>query len=322
MMQRKCEDKSLPFRAIDISSIPNPFSIFRIILLLRSRKYDILHLHTSRGHTLAVIARWLGLRIEMVLSRRVDFPIRDRWFSRYKYNHPGIAKIICVSEFIKKIMEATLGADPRLEVVYSGVDLEDTLSNYTGIREQLGVSSEAIVIGNISALADHKDLFTFIDTAEKVVQKLPRSVFLIVGTGPLKDKLIEYIEKKKLKSHVILTGFIEDVASIYQILDIFLFTSKTEGLGTTVLDAMKNGLPIVATKAGGIPEMITHRETGLLANVGDFHNLAECILNLEKDPEMRRNLGRNAQIRVKDFSIQNTYHKTIRIYEEVLRPAR
>ena len=121
-----------------------------------------------------------------------------------------------------------------------------------------------------------------------------------------------------LEDHIIFTGFRTDVPDILPELDLFLITSRTEGLGTTILDAFAAGVPVAATAGGGIPELVEHEVTGLLADPGDDRVLAGYLERLLRDDELRGRLIRNGRARVREFSKERTAERTVEIYGKVV----
>lgn len=280
---------------------------------------SLCHLHDSHAHTFAILAAVVfGNKTPLVLSRRVDFPIGKSWFSKYKYNHPAVKKIICVSQKICEITAPDIRNKAVLHTIHSGIDLSKF--RHSGkLQEELNTAKK--LIGNTSALADHKDYFTFIDTAEKVLKNRSDVLFLIFGTGPLQAEIKKYITEKGLNSEILLLGFRKDIPTLLGDLDVFLMTSKTEGLGTSILDAFAAEVPVVATRAGGIPELIEPGKTGLLCDIKDATCLAEAVHELLDSAELRKKLTTAARDKVKAFSKEATAAKTLAIYQEITQSA-
>ena len=294
---------------------------FRLKQLCQEHAIHLIHLHDAHAHSLAIYSVvFAGLSIPLILSRRVDFPIKTNWFSRFKYNHQQIQAIICVSKAIQNILKAQLHNPRKLEVVHSGIDL----NRFRGVqpqgklREVWQVPDDNWLIGNTSALADHKDYFTFVDTAEYLLNQRLKAHFFVIGDGPEKAQIQQYILEKGLQDHIHLTGFREDLASLLPELDCYLMTSKTEGLGTSILDAFAARVPVIATQAGGIPEMIVHEETGLLAPIGDAQALGKAVYRLVENSELRNQIIQGAARKVKDFSQEKMAEQTLKVYQSVL----
>lgn len=287
----------------------------------RRNKVDLLHAHDAHSHTTAVLAATLFRNATpIVLSRRVDFPIGSSWFSRYKYNHKNIKLIACVSEVIRQMVVPKIKSS-SIEVVtiHSGVDLSrfEAVEDID-LRGEIGVGNDVKLIANFSALADHKDYFTFIDTAELLHKSRQDLRFLIFGKGELERELKDYTKAKKLSDVVLFKGFRTDLPAIYKQIDLLLFTSKTEGLGTTILDAFASKVPVVATKAGGIPEMVIHENTGLLSDIGDANSLANNVERVLNDDDLTNKLIKNASEKCASFSTDQLVSKTENWYKKVL----
>lgn len=282
-------------------------------------KIDACHLHDAHAHTHAIIAASvLKNKLPLVLSRRVDFPIKKSWFSSFKYNHKSIAKILCVSKTIQKITAQGIKDQSKLTTVYSGIDLTKFKTRTNKLRNELKISQDSFLIGNTSALADHKDYFTFLDTAEKVLQEAAEVHFVIMGDGPMREEIKAYAATKRLDNRLYFTGFRTDIPEVLADLDLFLITSKTEGLGTSILDAFACKVPVLATKAGGIPELVIDQKTGLLREVKDVESLSKAALLLQKDKELSTRLITNASEKLIEFSKQNTAQQTLKVYQSLL----
>ena len=182
------------------------------------------------------------------------------------------------------------------------------------MHKEFKLSPDTKIIANVAALAPHKDYTTFINTVEVLKGKLLNVVYFIIGEGSEKENIEKLIEEKSLQNDIILTGFRDDVPELLPEIDILLITSETEGLGTAILDAFACNVPVVATAAGGIPEIVIHNQTGLLAEVRDVAGLAENVLKMMNDQELRNRLVAGAQLHLKEFTKETTAMKTLTEY--------
>jgi L-malate glycosyltransferase len=316
-----CREKSWNHYALNFTP---PFDIrtaWQIGRICRRNRIHILHMHTSYGHTMGTLSTIFGNEIKMVLSRRVDNPIRNNWFTMWKYNHPSIRKIITVSDAIREIMERKISDRSRLLTIHSGIDTSRfrNIVDKNYFREKYHIDEKTLIIGNTSALSDHKDYPTFLKVAGYLRDKGIMAVFFIIGTGELEENIKSMIDQAHLGDHVIMTGFLRNLGEILPGLDIFLMTSKTEGLGTSILDAFASGVPVVATRAGGIPEMVINEKTGMLSPIGDFQDLGENIIRLARDVELRNELVINAgKMVMENFSRERTAAMTLEVYRKIL----
>ncbi len=278
-------------------------------------------MHSAKSHSLAVLSHVIGNRSPMILSRRVDFPIRNSWFTRWKYNHPAICNILCVSNAIEKIVKSSIKEPAKCTTVYSGIDLSKFKQTHRiSAKEPIDLSGNTLLIGNTSALAAHKDYVTFVDTAAIFLQYQMAAHFFIIGDGPEKESIQQYVKEKGLTDHVTLTGFLNNIEEILPELDIFLMTSITEGLGTSVLDAFACKIPVVATEAGGIPEMVIHQQTGLLAKVKNSPALAAHIKALVDNSLYNTTLTEQAyQHLTNHFTKEKMTETTLKVYLDSIK---
>lgn len=317
--EKFCRDQTIRHVSVPLSGI-------RLLTAARTlkklgEKVDLIHAHTGRAHSLAYIALLSGLKTPVVVSRRVDFKPGDSGFTRNKYRNPGIKKYVCVSNAIKRIMAEYLGDPSRCVTVYSGIDTNRFSSSIqVNLQERFDLPRRKRIIGNTSALAEHKDYFTFLRTAKLLLSQRSGLHFLIMGDGPMREELRNYAVELAIEKHVTFTGFLDDIPAILPQIDLFLMTSKTEGLGTSVLDAFAAGIPVVATRAGGIPEMVIDEKTGLLADVGDYKMLTDQVLTVLEDHELRKLLVANARKKLSGFTKEAMVSQTLRVYRDVLDP--
>ncbi len=285
--------------------------------LCKGKHFDIIHCHDSHAHSAAVLsAAWYKNNTPIIVSRRVDFPVSSNPLSKWKYNHHAVKKIICVSDTIRTITAPAIKDVSKLAVVHSGIDLlkYSNASKERLLISELGLDLNTKIVGNLSALADHKDYPTYLRTAAEVIKADSTIHFIIAGQGPEEKRIRKMISALRLESNVHMLGFRNDIVEVMKSLDLFLITSKTEGLGSIVLEAFAAGVPVVATRAGGIPEMVEDTVTGLLAAPGDIESLKNATLRILRDPILKNTFVQNALTRVQDFSYQATAEKTLEIY--------
>ena len=315
-----CQTEDIPYYSLPFSNSLDIKTAAGLKKICRSESPSLMHLHSSKSHGVAVLSGWMGNPAPLVLSRRVDFPLKNNWLSRKKYNSLKIRKILCVSDAIKEIVQKSIAEPQKAVTVYSGIDLNKFSSlagNY--LRSHYKIPENHYLVGNTSAIAPHKDYYTFVNTIEELEKNNLPAVYFIIGTGPLEQEIKAYAAAKGLEKKIIFTGFLNNLPEILPELDLFLMTSVTEGLGTSILDAFACKVPVVATAAGGIPEIVKHEETGLLAPVGNSHQLADEVLRLLQNPELRGKFTANAFERVKQFDKKITAAQTLEVYQQVIK---
>ena len=316
-MEKFCQEKGYRCYAQKKTSGLDLGFALTIKKLCRTLEIDLCHMHDAHAHTFAILAAYLGNKTPLILSRRVDFPIKQKWTSKKKYNHPAIKKILCVSDTIKKITAPDIEDKNKLVTVHSGIDLKKFSAPKGILRKDLKINGDPFLVGNTSALADHKDYFTFLDVAAAVIKVDPTIRFVIMGDGPLAKEIKAYHQKLELSKSVVFTGYRTDIPEILAELDAFLITSKTEGLGTSIIDAFAAKVPVVATAAGGIPELVENEKTGLLCAVKDVECLTKAILRIQNEKGLKEKLTEAASEKVQYFSKEATAANTLKYYREV-----
>ncbi len=319
-MEQYCINNGIPFFSAKKRSSFDVSFASRLAGICRSNKISIVHVHDSHAHTFAIMAAALFRnKSKIIVSRRVDFEVSKGLLSKIKYNHEKVVRILCVSDKIREITSKAVEDKTKLVTVHSGVDLSRFRGKMNSgiLHREYYLPAHIRIIGNVSALAPHKDFGTFLETAAALRDVMPDTVYFIIGEGGERSMIEQRIEKLGLQKTVYLTGFRNDIADILPELDLMLMTSETEGLGTTILDAFACGVPVVATAAGGIPEIVIHEKTGLLAAVGDVQGLASQVNRMMKDRELREGLISGATEHLENFSREATAVKTMREYVAV-----
>jgi L-malate glycosyltransferase len=293
---------------------------WRLARLIKQLRPDVVHAHDPHGVAMAGLALSMSTQPSqppLVASRRVDFHLKGSSLSRWKYRQ--VDCFICASEAIRQILVADGVPAERTVTVHEGIDLERVESAPPArLHEELWLPHQAPIVGNVAALVPHKGQRHLIEAAALVVRQVPDARFVIAGEGELRPALERQIREHRLEKHVLLAGFRPDVLSVHKAFDIFVMSSVTEGLGTSLLDAMACAKPVVATTAGGIPEVVADGETGLLVPPRDHHALADAIVRLLNDAGLRTRLGEAGRARVRErFSADRMVRDTLRVYERV-----
>ena len=317
-MAADCERQAVPYTTLRKRSGLDLFLAKGVKQLVRSHRIQLIHTHDAHGHTAAVVAnRLLRMNTPIVVSRRVDFPIHSAFSKRFKYQGPHIAQIICVSRAIEDIMAENLGSRKKLCTIHSGIDTDRFASGVTGrLRQELKLPQDKLIIGNVAAHAPHKDLFTFIRTAKRLLNERTDLHFVSIGDGPLSEEIRNFAKAEGMTNELHFLGYRQDVEALLPDFDLFLMTSETEGLGTSILDAFAAKVFVVSTAAGGIPEMVVEGETGLLAPIADDAQLAVQVnkaLNMDRSAIVTA-----ASEKLKNFTKEATATKTLAVYQNLL----
>lgn len=280
---------------------------------------DFVHVHDSQAHTFALLAHLLfGLKAPLIVHRRVDFWVGQSVLSRWKYNHKSVAGIICVSRLVRDMMAQVLQRPEILQVIYDGIDTQRFQNPAPGnLRQEFRIPADCLLVGNIAALTQQKDYFTFLNTVSILKHKGLKAKYFVIGDGHQKAALEQFCQSLGLMDDVVFTGFRTDIAQVLPELDVLLFSSETEGLGTTILDAFAAGVPVVTTDAGGITEVAHHMENAYVARVKDANNLAKGVLELTTNAERRLTFVSRAKTAVQAFSIEKMAEETVGYYRKL-----
>ena len=316
------KEKALGFRTFDISMSGGVDirGALQLRSLLKRRPFDIVHAHASHAHSAAFLAtRGLHSRPRIVVSRRVDFAVGRNRFSSLKYKH-GADVYLAISNGVKKVLIDSGISEERIRLVPSGIDLGkfDHMKNTGYLRSEFSLDRSRWIVGNVAALAPHKAQQDFIKAAAIVERELGEVKFFIVGEGQLLSRLQQQAADNNLTGKIIFTGFRKDPLEILSTFDCFVMSSRLEGLCTSIMDAQALGVPVAATDTGGIPDLIDHEQTGLLAPPGQPERLAKNIVRLLTDPTLSERCRTLAKKKAIEYDYGNTVLKTLAAYEQIL----
>jgi glycosyltransferase involved in cell wall biosynthesis len=326
-------DREAQGRGIETIHLPflfegDPVSVGRLarevknaVARLGLESLPILHAHT--GHAAAAVQaagrKAPSLRI---VHRRVDFRLPKKASSTRKY--AGADIVIALSKAIETILVGAGIDGSKIRVIPSAVDLAAFGgSPNPDFKERLfrdfGIPSASLLIGSLMAMVPHKDPLNLVAAAEMAVRADKRCHFLIAGEGPLLQEARTMVKKLGVEGHVHLPGQREDNADLLRVFDLFVLSSREEGLGSALLEAMACGLPLVGTDAGGIPELIEDGRNGFVVPKENPAALAGAILRLAGDAELRARTGKASLEMSRRYSTERMAQATIAVYEEALR---
>jgi glycosyltransferase involved in cell wall biosynthesis len=315
--ERRLAATGMPIIPVPMRGEWDILSAERLRRIARDTGAALLHAHTGHAHALTLSAA-RALRLPLVVSRRVEH--RPWWspFERRKYLMPGIWYVTVSQAVATGLLAAGIPPD-RVSVISDGVDLTRFgVSDRAAIRRQLGCEDGEVLFGNVAAMSPEKDQATLLEAFARVEREAPSVRLVVVGSGPLERKLRDLAASLGLK-RVLFTGWRDDVPEILGGLDVFVLTSRREGLGSSIAEAFASGLPAIATRAGGIPEMIRHDEDGLLVDPGDVAALAKAMLEMARDPARRCRLGSGARERAKVwFGARRMVERHAELYRRLL----
>ena len=289
---------------LEIIRISKPY----FLNLLKVKDVEILHAHETKAAQFAYFAHLL-FKIPYIVTRRVDNPIKNNFFNRKVYQKAKCC--VSLSHAIKnEIEKITLKA--KIQIIpsaYSKLKIDDIKS--LEIKKRF---SKFFLIGNIGELDNtHKGQYYLLEAMKKVETTFPEIHLILLGKGKDEQK---YKEQVKGLSNVTFEGFVDNVGDYINALDLFVFPSLNEGLGSILFDIMQARIPIAASNIGGIPDIITDEKTGLLFETKNVEVIYDAIVALYKDENLRNKLATNALKNIGDFSFEKMTDKYEKIYKE------
>lgn len=293
-------------------------AVFRIAEIIDREGIKIVHAHTR----VSQVAGWFASRIAKVPYVTTCHGFFKRRIGRRLFDFWG-EKVVAISGPVRMSLVKDFGVKPeRVELIHSGVDIDKFSKEYSAqevsdIRKKLGLDA-AHIIGTMGRLSPVKGHMFFIDALKRVLAKGYNVKGVIIGSGPEEDRLKELARKYGIEDSVCFIESVTDTRIYLAAMDIFVFPSIKEGLGLSLLEAMASGKPCLASDIGGISDIITNGENGLLFKVGDVKALGDSLTRLLDDEGLRRRLGYSAKALVgKRFSLDMMADKMVELYNAV-----
>jgi glycosyltransferase involved in cell wall biosynthesis len=293
----------------------------RIRAVARRFGAGLLVAHAAHAASLAAFAV-VGTELRLVVTRRVAHPLRRSVLSRWKHRRADL--IVAVSARVREALLADGVDGERVRVVHSGVDLgRPALPAAPATLRAVGLDPGLPIAVMVSSLIPpHKDPETFLRAIAAARRVRPDLQGLLVGGGPLLGAAVRTRAALGLEAAVALAGHREDAERLLAAASVAVLSSREEGLGTTLLDAMLWGVPVAATAAGGVREVVRDGMDGLLSPPGDGEALGANIAAILADGALRERLVASGRERVCDFSVERMVDGTIDAYRRALYSAR
>jgi glycosyltransferase involved in cell wall biosynthesis len=304
---RRAERAGLPTYRLTLRSEWDIRSARELRAVAGEWRADIVHAHDARAHSIARLALLGKRKTRLIVTRRVAFTPKQ---VRLKYKH-GIDAFIAISNAVKAVMvKAGVPAD-RIDVVYSGLPAP-VVKRPRNWRRERGWPATTIVCGIVGAMTQEKGL----DLVGGIARRLPGEVFrrtrLVLlggkGKGGTSVSGVEGFD----------AGFVEEIHDAMAGLDVLWHPAKSEGLGTSVIDAMALGVPPIAFSVGGLPEVIEDGKSGLLIPAGDVQAFMRGAAELITNDALRARLGEGAKVRAREFGVKRMIERTAEVYHRVI----
>ena len=285
----------------------SPYRDFRAVmdlfLFLRKNPYHVVHTHNSKAGFVGRLAAAMA-RVPVIVHTVHGFAFHDqepRWRQVLFLNLERLAshwcqKMIFISQpLLDWGLKERIVPREKTVKIYSGIQLEHfhpvDREEMNRIREKWKLCPEEAVIGIVSKLWEGKGHATLIDAVKELTKELKNVRLVIVGEGYLQDELVKQVDRLGLGDRVLFTGFQMDVSEIIATFDVAVLPSFFEGMGRVILEAMAMAKPVVASRVGGIPDLVEDGRNGFLVQPGDVKALAATIKRLLIDKELAGEMG-------------------------------
>jgi glycosyltransferase involved in cell wall biosynthesis len=314
-----------PVLSVKMSGSLDIPAALKISRYCREKNIRLIDAQTSNAHSLSLLVKLMMPQLKLVVHRRVDYVPSHNWLTRKKYLAESVDYFVAISKMIGHILHTYGVTREKLTVVPSAVDplpyLQiDRKNERLALCGMLGIDPGLALIGNASALTSQKGYEVFFRAMQLLILTEKRFHCVIAGDGHLRGALEAMRVDLGLEKHVSFLGWIKQVPEFLSALDILVMPSNFEGLGTLILDATYAGCAVVASDAGGIPEMIEHRKGGLISPVGDHVLLAKHIQEAIRDPEQCQRFNEFARRHIDEhFSLQAMVRGNRQVYDLVLK---
>ncbi len=335
--EAKREAEKIGIRVIELKSncLLNIFTVFKLRKILKDYEIDIIHTFGARAEILGAIVVRMTKNVKMI-STILHNPLEDIIldyglvkgklinFLRKIFLKFGRSTIVAISNNAKKGLIGLGINEDGIRVIYSGIDeglLKKEHEKFQINKSNLSnkFKNNDFIVATVAVLNARKGIYYLIEAAKKLVENHPDIKFLIIGSGPLEKKLKENVNTLGLYNHVIFEKYYENIAEIYQNINLFVLPSLTEGIPAVLLEAMAFGVPIVATSVGGVPEMIEDGISGVLVPPKDSEALAEGVIKVYKNSVFASEISKNARSRFeKYFTADVMACQYEKVYEELL----
>jgi glycosyltransferase involved in cell wall biosynthesis len=311
------QERGIPTTWMKMRSPYDPVAFFRILRLLKRERVDVVHAHSSRDAWLAGAAgKMLGIPVFRTrhLLTRIGGPfVYARLTDR----------VLTVSEGVRQYLISAGVPARQIIAVPTGIDLErfdPARADLVDMRERFQLPREAFVVGIIAVLRKAKGHRFLLQALKILAPEFPRIQLLIAGTGPQERNIRTLIKELGLEQRARMLGHVDDVPSLLKALDVFVLPAQEEALGTALVEATAMGVPVIATKIGGIPEVLG--DAGLLFASEDVEALAAHLRALMASPELAARMRARGMARARELYDENLMvRRTEALYLEAAEAA-
>ena len=290
VLAKRGAEAGIEVKKIEMKSSISISAIAALLKIIRNESVNIVCTHSGKDSMLGAIAgRLSNMKPVIVRTRHLALPITSR-FTYALLPH----KVVTVSEYVRRYLVEEKGIPAHKVVsIPTGIDIDRFNPDVVKAvpREELGIAADAQIVGTVAILRRKKGHHILLDAIPMVLREFPKTIFLFAGDGPQRKNIEDKILELGIGNNVKLLGLRNDIPEILKTIDLFVLPTLQEALGTSFLEAMAMGKPVVGTKVGGVGEVLKGGINGYLIEPGNPSVLAEAITNLLKYKEKARMMG-------------------------------
>jgi glycosyltransferase involved in cell wall biosynthesis len=306
-------------------------AVWTLVGILRAKRPAIVHTHTSKAGVIGRVAAWFA-RVPVIVHTPHGHVFYGHFGRMKSWLFLQIERALCrVTSMLVALtsaerddhLERAVGCADRFAVIPSGIDVERfRRARVAGrqVPQGFNCSTDATIVGSIGWLTDIKGHRVLVEAVGYLKDEFPGLHAVIVGSGGQHHALLAQADSLGVRDRIHLVGHRDDIEQCLAGMDCFVFPSLNEGMGRALIEAMAAGLPVVASRVGGIPAIVRHEENGLLVEAGDGRALSEALRRILGDPQLADRLGRNASRTIGDaFGVQAMVDAVESVYRRALQ---
>lgn len=316
----------------EINILGDIFSIIRLTRYIRQQRFDIVHTHTGKGGFVGRVSAWLArTRIIFHTIHGFSFYPGQNWLH---YRLAKFSERVCgyISrrvffqnrEDFEEVKKSRLIGTSKIRYIGNGINIESVLNELDrgrkrDYRKELGLGSKTRVIGFFARLERIKRHEFFLRAFSSVVKKLPDTVCLIAGEGPLEGNLHRITKELSLEKNILFLGFRDDAKQMISACDLVVLPSYREGVPRALLEAMLSEKPVVATDVRGNRQAVDNYRTGMLVDLRDLSSFSRVLIDLLNDGTMMDKMGKAGKMKVlMEFDEKKVIARILREYKSVI----
>lgn len=320
-----CDFLSKNIRIKILNSKRLRYSLIRLIKAINEEKPDILFSTLNNNNIILLLAKTLTFKKVPTIVREANnrtksgtVTIINKWMTYFFYNYIA-TKIIALSQGVKNdLVENFSIEEKKISVIYNPVDIQLIKKLKNENVEELNIKRKERLIIAVGRLVDQKDYPTLLKAFKIIASSKVNVRLIILGKGPLKKELKTYCEKLNIKNNVLFLGFKKNPYKYMKKSDLFVLSSKWEGFGHVIVEAMVTGTPVISTNCNSGPsEILEDNKYGILVPVEDHVTLSEKIIDLLENEELREKYIKQGYIRAEKFNVKNIVNEYEKIFDEV-----